>query len=182
MIVTERDKKLLRFIEKFRIATTDTIQELFYPSLRVAQNRLRLMTENKLLKREREHFTSQYYYYIKKPTQVRHSLLLTSFYRELTKIAQIEVFEKEFSIEDIRPDGLVAYRYDNKNYIAFVEVQISMQPLDIGKYERLYKSGKYKGYFPVFPLIIAISDKKLPETKLQVIHLDEDLKSINLRV
>src|SRR5699024_4780390 len=100
-------------------------------------------------------FTMQYHYYIKKPRQLRHNLLLTDFYRELNKIATINFFDKEFSIEHIRADGLVVYRYKNVNYIAFVEVQISNQPLDVKKYEKLYQSGLYKNKFNgVFPMII----------------------------
>lgn len=178
MIVTDRDKRVLDFISKFRVATTDTIQELFYPSLRVTQNRLKLMYENKLLKRERDHFTSQYIYYLRKPKQLRHSLLLTDFYREMHKLTKIELFEKEFEIENIRADGLIAYKYKNKGYIAFVEVQIANKGLDIVKYEKLYKSKNYKKYFPVFPLVYAITNKKIPDTELKIIRVNEDMSNL----
>ena len=178
MIVTERDKKVLNFIEKFNVATTDTIQELFYPSIRVAQHRLKLMYDNKLLKRERDHFTSQYYYYLRKPRQLRHSLLLTDFYREINRLTKIELFEKELTIEHVRADGLVAYKYKSKRYIAFIEVQIANTPLDVEKYEKLFKSGKYKKYFPVFPLIYAITNKKIPYTELKIIRVNEDMSNV----
>lgn len=178
MIVTERDKKVLNFIEKFNVATTDTIQELFYPSIRVAQHRLKLMYDNKLLKRERDHFTSQYYYYLRKPRQLRHSLLLTDFYREINRLTQIELFEKEFTIDNVRPDGLIAYRYKGKSYIACIEVQIANIALDVEKYEKLFKSGKYKKYFPVFPLVYAITNKKIPYTELKIIRVNEDMSNL----
>lgn len=178
MIVTYRDKKALDFLEKFKAARTNTIQELFYPSLRVAQHRLKLLYENKLLRRERDYFTSQYIYYIKKPKQLRHDLLLTDFYCEMNKIVDIELFEKEVTIDDIRPDGLIAYRHKKKGFIACIEVQIANEPLDVEKYEKLYRSGRYKKYFPVFPLIYVISNKNIPKTELKVIKVYEDISNL----
>lgn len=177
-MITDRDKQVLEFLRKFKVATTDTIADIFYPSLRVAQRRLKILYENKALKRDREHFTSQFYYYIQKPKQLRHSILLTDFYRELNKIANIEFFESEFAIEHVRADALAAYRIKNRGYIAFVEVQIANMPLDIEKYENLYRSELYKKYFPVFPLIIAITDKNIPKTDLKVIQLNEKLENL----
>ena len=180
MIVTDRDKLVLEFIEQFKIATTDTIQLLFYPSLRITQRRLKLLVDNKLLKRDRDTFTSQFYYYIKKPRQLKHSLLLTDFYRELHKISKIELFKNEFIIEDIRSDGFVAYEYKSKKEIAFIEVELSNKGLDLEKYERLYKSSKYKKYFPIFPNIIIISNKSIPKTKLKIIKIDESIQGLEL--
>lgn len=178
MIVTDRDRKVIDFLNTFKVATTDTIQELFYPSLRVAQKRLKLMYENKLLKRTRDNFTSQYCYYIKKPKQMRHCLLLTDFYREMNRLTDIELFEKEITIDNIRPDGLIAYKYKKKGFIACIEVQISNEPLDVEKYEKLFKSGKYKKYFPVFPLVYAITDRKILYTELKIIRVNEDMSNL----
>ena len=179
MIVTERDRKVIDFINKFNTATTKTIQELFYPSLRVAQNRLKLMTDNKILKRDRDHFTSQFHYYTDtKPRQVYHNLLLADFYKELNKVAGIKVFRKEFEIGNLRSDGLVGYRLNNTNYIAFVEVELSNKP-DVKKYEDLYRSNIYKKHFGgVFPLIIYVTNKDIPDTKLKVVQIKEDMKDL----
>lgn len=178
MILTERDKRVLDFISEFKIATTDTIQEIFYPSLFVAQRRLKKMYDYQLLNRDRSYVSSQYMYYINKPRQIRHSLILSNFYKELNKLVDIKYFEREFTLNNIRSDGFVAYRYNNKNYIACVEVQISNLPLDVKKYEQLYYNGKYKEYFPVFPLIIAITNKNIPKTKLKIIQIKEDLSNL----
>lgn len=178
MILTERDKNVLDFIGKFKIATTGTIQEIFYPSLFVAQRRLKKMYDHQLLNRDRSYVSSQYMYYINKPRQVRHSLILSNSYKELNKLVDIKYFEREFTLNNVRSDGFVAYRYNNKNYIACIEVQISNLPLDVKKYERLYYSNKYKELFPVFPLIIAITNKNIPETKLEIIQIKEDLSNL----
>ncbi|WP_427340768.1 hypothetical protein [Caloranaerobacter sp. DY30410] len=179
-MITKRDREVINFIKKFKVATTSTIAELFYPSLRVAQRRLMTLVSHRELKRERYYINQEYMYYIKKPKQLRHRLLLTDFYREIHKLGfEIEYFDNEVIIDDIRPDGLLAYRYQNKAYIAFVEVEISNKGLNISKYKKLLKTGKYKKYFPVFPIIIAITDHKIPiQQDLVIIQVKEDLSNI----
>lgn len=179
-MITSRDMKVMSFIEEFKVATTDTIQELFYPSLRVAQNRLKKLYDNKMIKRERHHFTRQYLYYIRKTKQLKHDLILSDFYREMSNILAIAKFKKEFAIANLRSDGLIAYRQDDKNYIAFIEVQISNIQADVNKYIKLYESEEYKKYFPVFPQVIIISDKKVKSyDDFKVIKIKEDLTDIN---
>lgn len=180
MIVTERDKEVLIFINKFKIATTDTINELFYPSLRVAQHRLKLLYENKLLKRDRDHFTSQYYYYTSKPKQLIHSLSLTNFYREINKFVEIKHFDNEFTyFEGIRPDGFLAAELPNgKKEIYFIEIERSNKP-DVEKYEELFKVGEWKKVFPKFPKVIFVTDKQVSNSKyFDVIKINEDMRNI----
>lgn len=177
-MITKRDKKVIDFLEQFKIANTSTIHELFYPSLRVAQNRLKTLTDHKAIKRTRNHINMEYLYYIKKPRQIKHRLLLTDFHRELNKMVKIIDFQNEFIIEHLRADGFVAYKYNNKGYIAFIEVEISNKSLDINKYKKLFKEGKYKLYFPVFPKLIVITNKKISEIKeFEVIQIKEDFSN-----
>lgn len=178
-MITKRDGKVLDFVEEFKVASTSTINELFYKNIRVAQRRLKLMVETKDLKRERYHFTDEYVYYYKKTTQQRHDLLLTDFYRELNKIVNIVSFKKEFTkIEGIRPDGVVVYQYRNKNYVAFVEVEISNKGFDTEKYKEMYRNKNYKGILPTFPLIIAITNQKIEKTPFEIIKIDTDLTNL----
>lgn len=179
MIVTDRDRKVIDFISNMNCVNTNIIYELFYPSLRVAQNRLKLMYDNKILKRDRDHFTNQFYYYIdNKPKQVNHNLILAKFYNKLSKTAKIVTFKKEYSIGDVRSDALVIYSRGNKSYIAFIEVELSNTP-DIWKYEKLYKSGEYKKHFnEVFPLIMYITNKNIPKTNLKIVKINEDIEDI----
>lgn len=179
MIVTNRDRKVIDFINEMNCVSTRTIYELFYPSLRVTQNRLKLMADNKVVKRDRDNITNQYYYYMDiKPKQIHHNILLSNFYNELRKIAKIEAFKKEFTIADIRPDGLAVYTINKQSYIACIEVELSNKP-DVEKYEKLYSSGKYKSYFGgVFPLIIFITDKMMPDTKLKVVSVNESIENL----
>lgn len=182
-MITNRDKKVIEFVDKYKIATTDTIAELFYPNIKVARRRLKAIYDSKLLKRERDHFTAQYNYYTKKPKQLRHSLLLTEFYRELNKISEIQYFENEYVCDDVRADGIVAFVYRGKGYVGFIEVEISNNGLDVEKYERLYKNGKYINYYPLdvlkaFPLIFAVTNKPIPKTNLKIIEISGDMSNM----
>ncbi len=180
-MITKRDLEVIKFIEQFKVARTSTIQELFFPSLLVAQKRLKTITEHGFLKRDRAIINQEYFYYIKKPRQLIHSILLTDFYREIHKLGlQIEYFDNEVTLEDIRPDGLLAYRYKDRAYISFIEVEISNKGLDIDKYKRLYATGIYKAYFPSFPMIIAITNQCVENIKdFRIIQIKEDLANIN---
>jgi len=179
-MVTERDKSIIAFLEKYHVANTDTINELFFNNLKSCHRRLKVLSENKIIRRSREHFTMQYNYYIRKPQQLRHKLLLTDFYRELNKLVDIQHFDNEVSYGSIRADGLVAFRYKKRGYIALIEVHISNNPL-IQKYEKFFYSGEYKKYFPTFPKIYVISNKNIPDSKnFEVITIKEELSKITI--
>lgn len=181
MRISEDDKKALAFIPKFKIATTNTIAELFYPSLRYAQHRLKLLYENKELKRSRDNYSTQYMYYMKKPSQIKHCLLLTEFYLELNRIAQIVYFDTEFTFfEGIRPDAFTAVEFPNKRKeVYFIEVELSNKP-DVEKYEQLYLSHKWKSKgFPAFPKVVFVTNKPVTDSKyFDVIKIDEDMKDL----
>jgi len=178
-LITERDKEIIKFINEFKVAHTSTLQKLFYTSDRVARRRLSTIVEHGDLKRERYYISEEYLYYIKKPKQMRHSLLLTDFYRDIYNIVEVKYFKNEVILDNIRPDALMGYKYKDKYYIAFIEVEISNKGFDIDKYKRFYITEQYKKYFPIFPLIIAITDKNISEhKKLKIIQIKEDLSNI----
>lgn len=181
-MITQRDYKVISFLEKFKIATTSTISELFYPSLRVAQKRLLQLYRYKEIKRDRDNFTQEYYYYINKPRQLKHSLLLTNLYGSLSKLnCKILKFEKEVIINNLRADGFVIFQHSNKTYLNFVEVQISNTPLDIDKYRTLLFSEKYKDYgLPIFPRLLAVTNKRTPKVKeFKIIKINENMDNVS---
>lgn len=180
-IQQQRDMEVLKFLDKFKVATTNTIAELFFPSLRMAQRRLSKLVDYGELKRHRDHFTFQYIYYNEKPKQLRHRLILTDFYREIKRLGiEIVTFENEFAFfPDLRPDGFIAFRYERKNYIAFIETELSNK-LNIEKYMNFYKSEEWRKVFPTFPQIIAVTNKKTPSVKeLEIVKFYEDLSNIS---
>lgn len=175
-MLTERDQKVIDFLVEFKAARTSVIVQLFYTSYRVAMRRLAALANDKELKRERDSDKGEYIYYVKKPKHLRHALILTDVYALLARQVDIHSFIIEPTIEDVRPDALVDYEDSGKKKLAFIEVELSNKGFDMAKYEHLYNSGAWQAHFPVFPKIIAVTNKKMPETFLAVDVLPTSIK------
>jgi len=168
MLITERDERVLEFLEELKVARASILHELFYPSYRVAARRLFALYKEGFLKRDRVPGQYEFYYYIAKPKQVKHALLVSDTYAYLHRTTTLHEFVVEPSIGDVRPDAVAAYERDGTKEIAFIEVELSNKGLNLEKYEHLYISGVWKDYFPVFPKILAVTDKRVPQTSLVV--------------
>jgi len=129
-MITNRDLDVIDFLDRYRIASTTTLEHFFFPSKRVAQRRLKILADANYLKRSKEAFYSDYYYYLKKPKQLKHSLLITDFYREFSKYVDMQHFEREKKIGSIIPDGLIGYIENSIKKVAILEVEISNKGFD----------------------------------------------------
>lgn len=177
-MITKRDRIMLCYLEQYEAARTTSLL-MFYNDIRTCQRRLKILHDTKKIGRYREDINSEYIYYIKKPKQLRHRVILTDFLREFSKITDIKSCKnKDVQVGHIRPDAVIGYVLNGKKDVAFVEIQISNLSLDTQKYEKLYYSGAWKEIFPVFPQIIAVTDRKIPETELKVIKVNEDLSNL----
>lgn len=156
-MTTDADYMAIDFLQSFKVASTETLAEIFYNGkIRTAQHRLRQLAEKKLVRRSREYVTNQYIYYTKKPSQLRHSLLVTDFYRELHKYtSSIVFFAKETDICGKRPDAVFGYRINQTEYLGLLEVEISNKGFDCDK----YRNSKFVNYFPVVPKLFIISNQ-----------------------
>lgn len=166
-MLTTRDMQIIEFLNDYKIASTSTIAELFFPSIEACYKRLQVLVRNKAVKRIRDSINNEYLYYHKKiPRQLKHALLVTDFYRELHKKSEVFSFKIEPTLDNIRPDAIFAYRYMSKNYLGLLEVEISNKGFDYGKYERFYSSECYKNHFPVMPTVFVVGNKnriKIPD-------------------
>lgn len=122
----------------------------------------------------------QIHYINKKPKQIKHTIIETKFIAKLYQ-NNIEILKlkKEFKIGFVRSDLLLVCKINNKNFIYFIEV-CNTKPFDINKYIKLKDSNLWKEYFPVFPGIIAISDKPVEKHKdLNIITMDLQLNDFD---
>lgn len=179
-MLTTRDRDIMDFLDEYKIASTSTIAELFFPSIEACYKRLQVLIKNKAVKRIRDSINNEYLYYHKKlPRQLKHSLLVTDFYRELHKKAEVFSFKIEPTLDNIRPDAMFAYRYKGKNYLGLLEVEISNKGFNYGKYESFYKNGIYKNHFPVMPNVFVVGDRvKIPNecrAKYNIIKINGEL-------
>ncbi|MEA5057792.1 MAG: hypothetical protein VB047_09585 [Anaerotignum propionicum] len=157
-MITDRDYEVIEFLKSYKVASTDTISELFYEGkLRTAQHRLKSLVDKKQIKRSREAVNNQYIYYIKKPVHLRHSLLITDFYRELHKYSSSVVFfTREPDICGKRPDAVFGYRINGYECLGLLEVEISNKGFDRDK----YCNTKFLNFFPIAPKLFIISNQK----------------------
>lgn len=177
------DYEVIDFLSVYKVASVDTITELFYKNPRTARHRLKVLYDNKLVCRARTSVTNQYVYYIKKqPTLLRHSLLVTDFYRDLHKYtSSIAFFTKEPNLNGKKPDAVFGYRVNGRECIGLLEVEISNKGFDNGKYTDL----NFCKIFPYSPKLFIVSNKNKINTKgikLEYSILDVTLSDLKISV
>lgn len=189
-MVTKRDQQVIDFLttKNHKVARTTCLSELFYNgSLKVAQRRLKILTDMKELDKRRDPFGLEMIYCAKgrQILQLKHSLLYTDFLLNMIKNgAEIIDTIAEYSVDNVRSDGFVFYKLKNgSKYIAFVEVQSSQahHQVDIKKYIDLYYTDECQAKWGTFPKVIVITNKKkteIPE-EFDVIVIKEDFSNIS---
>ena len=123
----------------------------------------------------------QIHYVGKKPTQLKHSTILTNFIAKLHQ-NNIDILKSkvEFKIENVRSDLLLVCKIQDKSYIFFIEV-CNTKKFDVKKYVKLKESSYWRSIFPIFPGIIAISDKPVEKHKdLNIISMDLQLNNFDI--
>lgn len=182
MMLTRRDLDILNFLEEYKIASTSTLTAVFFPSKSTCQKRMRILTDNKRVKRARLTMNHDYIYYVKKPHKVMHDLLVTEFYRELYYQSKILNFVVEKGLGRIRPDAIFGFEISGIQRLGLLEVEISHKGFDYEKYESFYRSGAYKEWFPVMPTIYIVCNRvKLPvNSSLKYVTIKTDFSNFKL--
>lgn len=180
MMLTRRDLDIINFLEEFRIASTSTLKELFFPSLRSCQIRLKTLCDNQKIKRARLTMNHDYIYYVKKPYGVMHDLLCTEFYRELMSHSTVLQCAIDRQVGKIRPDAIFAFKIGDKQCLGCLEVEISHKGFDFDKYENFYRTGAYKEHFPIMPTVYIVGKVKPPKSLIRYIVIKPDMSDFNL--
>lgn len=180
-MITTRDLKIVDFLTDYKIASTSTIAEIFFPSKVACYKRLQVLSEHNTVKRIRDSINNEYLYYKKLPKQLKHSLLVTDFYRELHISTEVINFKIEPVMGDIRPDAVFGYKYKGKTFVGLLEVEISHKGFNYAKYERFYNSEIYKNFLPVMPTVFVVGDSiKIPsDVKVKYVIIKTDF--INMK-
>lgn len=186
MILQERDKAILDFIERFKAATTSQIAREFFHSNSqaeaLARRRLKKLCDEKLLKRERNNINAEYVYYTKKSAQMAHQLILVDFYLQIKRYGQLIEFTPEKVMGDIRSDAVCKIVRGNLLHLFCVEVELSNNNFNQQKYETFYSTREYKKWFEVFPKIIIICDKniKVEPSRLRFVQVPTTLEGLEV--
>lgn len=167
-MITSRDLEVVDFLNEYKVASTSTIQELFFPSLLTCQKRLKILSDEKRIKRIRDNINNQYIYFTKNHKQLRHSLLVTDFYRELHKrTSEVLAFKIEPVLGDIRPDAVMGYKINGKGYLGLLEIEISNKGFKADKYNDFFDGG-FKKYFPSCPYIFVVTKQEIPARFIKI--------------
>ncbi|MFI3211128.1 MAG: hypothetical protein R3Y64_08815 [Peptostreptococcaceae bacterium] len=182
IILTDRDKQIIQFLKDFKVADTNTLANIFFNgSARPTQRRLKHLTEHGYIKNFQENINLHKIHYVnKKPIQIKHNLILSSFITELKKLdIEIIKYKVPYKFKNIIADMFICFKYRNSTYIYFVEVE-NTKKFDLDKYLKLFDSGEYKEVFPVMPPILVISNKTVPKeiNKLTIVDVKTDFSNI----
>lgn len=180
--ITERDKEIIKFLEDFKVADTNSISKIFFnEKIRVTQNRLKKLKDNKFINSDKTYYSYQNIFYVrKKPSQIRHSLLLTQFIAELhSRNLDIEKYKVPFKICNIIADCLIVIKVKDYYKILFVEIE-NTKTFDLGKYLKLKEHEEFKSKFPIMPDIVVVTDKKIKTNdNLNIIKIKTDFSDIS---
>lgn len=169
-MLTKRDKELIKFLDKFRVADRDSIAELFFSGLKSPEKAannvlLRLMRDGLI---QRSKVFNPYVYFgphtnIKQNSaKIGHFLAILNVYKELKRLGSVETFLVEPKLgkkgANAEPDALFAHRMTH----FFLEVQLTLYSKKLmdeklERYMNLYNSGIMAN---PFPHIIIISEHR----------------------
>lgn len=182
MMLTTRDLEVIDFVKGLKVANTSTINDVFFKNIKSCSRRLKFLADKNELKRIRNHLNAEYIYFIKCPKQLKHSLMVSNFYKVLYNKTNILNFKIESEMGSIRPDAVFGYTYHTKSFLGTLEVERSNNGFNYNKYEKFYSSGEYKSFLPVMPTVFIVGDKiKLPDkSDVKYVVISMDLSNLKL--
>ena len=172
MKMTDRDYKIIEFIKEFKIVSSSTIARLYFPSLATAERRLKKLVDHRKLFRTRDNIISEYIYYIKKPTNLKHCILIAEVYSKLATNKDIQLikykreYEIKFRAKTFRTDLMAVIKSNNKLIPILIEIDLTKSYKD--KYTEYINSKHYQQKFPMIPKIIVISNRT-PKSSINII-------------
>lgn len=185
MKLTKRDNEIIAFLEEVSIADTSTINQIFFNnSSRACSRRLKILVDNKVIKRlDRKFLNQEYIYYVSRaPRQIQHKLLFSRLLGKLVGAgAEIIKYRCPLRIGNIIADGFICYKINNKVKVNLIEVELTKE-LNKDKYRELIKNKEFKDIFnSMIPDLAVISDhKQYKMNEFNIINIKSDLSNIDI--
>ena len=192
MIITDRDRLIINYIDKVKYATTKNIAELFFNTGSKnyyinAINRLKKLVSYGKIKSKaittNKHGRPMTIYFIEgdiDKSNIKHALALANLSAALV-VNNVDILSLQSEVyigKKIRADAIYKVNYNGKNRLFVVEFDITKK-FTITKYEYLYKTEEWREYFKKFPRIVSISDNKPKKSNIiNVIYVDSNLNNI----
>ena len=165
MRLTDRDIKIIEYVDKFQGGTIEQIQLLFFPTYDMCKKRLKILKDNKFLKAAKHQVLNKLVYYNKKIPS--YHTLVVNHVRVLLKDSILD-FRKEYLIDKFKVDALMVTK--NKKVIV-VEVDIFNKTSE-DKVNKIKTSLKRKLGIEV-EVIIVTKEKRRKKGPWKEIKIDE---------
>lgn len=192
MIITDRDRDILRHIEEFQFATISQIRDLFFSTQKygydIARKRLNLLRREGKLHAIKDFQTNSNIFSLYPLKKVsKHNIIIRDFYTKLiSEGIDVNFFKIEFTgflDGKIRPDAFIKVTVNGWIFFLFLEVITSNNQRDISKYEKLYHSGEFQEQFGLsFPTVIFVDEvihsNNLKSDHFRVVQIEHDLKGL----
>lgn len=197
MRVTDKDRKIYRYIEDNNFATVKQIGNVFYNDIiyknELAKKRLNCLIEHNYIKKTKSVNCSQHIYYIddKYKRQTYHNIIIMDFYTKFLEMKGVEVLEfikeKEWNNKKVRSDALISISVNDEIIYFILEVQTSKNDYKSNLDKYLDKNTVNdivhycKGSFPVIVLVDEIFHNiSKYNNYLQIVQLDQKLTNFPL--
>lgn len=189
-MLTERDKKILKWIEEYKAITVNQCTEIiFNHNYEGCRRRLKQLEDMGLLKSYISKFKNEKVYYQEKKLR-DHDLLVYDFIKQIKKHDYSYLLELKTQPHYlkglIRPDAFIAYEYNNIAHFVLLEVDYThyTSSIKMQLYEKLCKTGQVqKDCFNTFPLIIiarpSLSDIRYNSSNFNVVYTDLSYSNID---
>ena len=171
MKLTDRDIKIINFINDNTGATIEQLQELFFPSYDVAANRLKILSDNKFLKVQVHPILGKKVYYLKKIPSF-HSLVITDITILLKD--KVKFMEREYVIKKNKVDCIFILK---EGKIIVLEVDIYNRTKENKINEIIDTLAETKAKFEVW--IISKHDRREKKEKVRYVRVEE-IKTLQL--
>lgn len=174
IVITDRDKQIILHLEKYKYATIEQIEKIFFKqqkhSYSIARRRMQEIKKAGYIKSNRDIETNKVVYVYndsKSKLPDRHRLITLDILANLHYNFNVKSYEVEKVWQDgkIRSDAFTVFTLENtKNrYNYFIEVHLSNNEPNLEKYDTLYETKEVQQYLgrEVFPRILVISDRSV---------------------
>lgn len=182
---TDRDKKILKFIEAYGAVTINQVNSIFFnsnKSIESCRRRLKDLEKKGLLQSDDLVGTKQKQYFnLEQKGKKLHESYIIDFYCKLVSLgAEIQEFKTEHHLLEgaLRPDSFIQYKYNNKTCKSYIEI-------DYTHYTSQYKISQYEQYQSAskenFNVIIAKNDKlQVKSERIQLVHTSLNFKEFTI--
>lgn len=188
MLLSQKDKNILKYIEKYNVGITiKQASKMFFPKNQhnydYARTKLKTLHDRQHLKYHTNDITNEYIYYTDRTPNsfLTHDTFSMNVYINLLYYGanilyfnRNEVWKDDILDNEIRSDGFIIYQFGDKTKAIIIECDIYHDTKDtVKKYEKLFKTNLLQEQYGDFPLLIVMN-------KIKKNHCSDNFTIINM--